>query len=348
MRNNYRFKKAAKKSIDGEVVRIAYLGGSVTAGYIPQKGNTENNFAKMSFDYFSKKSKNNKCLISNYGVSGTDSFTGLAIAEKYLEDEPADVIFVEYALNNSNDDESRLAFEGLIRKLYNMKNKPAIALILIANKDFSTSGEYMEILGEHYGLQTVNVGEKLKSEIEKGNIQWDDYSVDSGHPSEYGHEFIASQINKMWDSIWKEKFDKELKEIPEAYFGDAYENYKFMSFSSLRDISMTGFRFFNKNELLGERITSTGESQSAVLFTTRFSSLYIIFESANNINCGEMQIYIDNNYVENISGYSPSGRDDITCRLAYRGNSTAFHDVKILMKNKDRKQFINIIGIGIC
>ncbi len=347
MGNNYRIKRVAKKAIDGEIVKIVYFGSSVTAGYIPEKGIVEKNYARLSFDYFSKKTKNDKCIYENYGLPASDVFTGLALVDKYLSSQPADVVFVEYALNNGSDDESISAYESLIRKLYSMDNKPAVVSVFLPNQDFSTSEDYMKKIAEHYDLQTVCVSDNLKSKIESKNMVWEDYASDYGHPNEDGHRFIASQINQLWDSVWKEKFDKELKEIPEAYFDDAYENYKFMSFSSLRDISMTGFRFFNKDELLGERITSTGESQSAVSFTTRFSSLYIIFESTNNINCGEMQIYIDNNYVENISGYSPSGRDDITCRLAYRGNSTAFHDVKILMKNKDGKQFINIIGIGV-
>ena len=60
-----------------------------------------------------------------------------------------------------------------------------------------------------------------------------------------------------------------------------------------------------------------------------------------------MHIYIDNNYVENISGYSSVGRDDITSRLVYKDENEAFHDVKVLMKNKDGKSFINLIGVGL-
>ncbi|MBP1564637.1 MAG: SGNH/GDSL hydrolase family protein [Oscillospiraceae bacterium] len=347
MRNNYRLKKTAKKAIDGGNVEIVYLGGSATAGYILEKGNIENNFAKISFDYFCRKTKNNRCTFSNYAVSGADAFTGLAISDKYIKEEPADVVFIEYALNNGNDDESILAFESLVRKIYNMENKPAIVLVLLANEDFSSSGEYMKTLGEHYGLPVIDICEILKTEIESGNVKWNEYSFDSGHPTEYGHEFIASCINKMWDSIWKEKFDKELKEMPTPYFGDRYQEYTFVNFSAFRDMNFSGFRYFTKDEIFSERISSTGESQSVVSFTARFKSIFLMFESTNNINCGEMHIYIDNNYVENISGYSSVGRDDITSRLVYKDENEAFHDVKVLMKNKDGKSFINLIGVGL-
>ena len=58
MESNIRIKSAVKRALEGESIRIVYLGGAVTAGNIPGKEPISENYAKLSFDHFCSKTKN--------------------------------------------------------------------------------------------------------------------------------------------------------------------------------------------------------------------------------------------------------------------------------------------------
>lgn len=348
MENNRRIKNAVAKALKGDAVTIAYLGGSVTAGYIPDVGITKESYAKMSFDFFCNKSKNHDCRYINLGMQGQDALAGLALTERYLRIEHPDIVFIEYALTNQMDNESILAFEGLIRKIYSFENSPVIVLLFIPNKEFITSESYMRKIGENYCLEMISVSEKIKNELSTGSIKWNDYSSDNGYPNKWGHIFITTCINDFFNRIWKEKYDQELKNEIKPYFGDYYTSYQNVNFESIRDIYMTGFKYADSNARFPYAVISTNQKQSIISFTIKLRSLFIIFEQSNDINCGEIQVYIDNNYTENVSGYCIYGRNNPTMKLVFKENISAFHDVKIVMRNDNHNRFITIIGIGMC
>ncbi len=348
MKSNNRIKSAAKKGLDGDVVKIVYLGGSVTAGYNPESGTEYENYVKLSFDLFCKKTKNNSCLYLNLGFVGANSLLGLSLADRFLTTYMPDIIFVEYAINNSMDNESMMAYEGLIRKLLAIKSRPAVIPLHIANNDFFTAESYMKTIDDHYSLQSISAAEELKKLIDERKIKWKDYSSDSGHPNKWGHEFLTDCISKYYSRIWKEKFIPEIKGEIEPCYSKEYAAYRNIDFENIRDLYMNGFVFENKNELFPCGITSTGIGQSIVSFTEKFRILFIIFEQSNNLNCGELQVYIDNNYTENISGYSVHGWNNPCIKIIFHNDSEAFHDVKLVMKNSDGKRFIHIYCMGAC
>lgn len=348
MGNNRRIKNAVANALKGDAVTIAYLGGSVTAGYISDVGIVKESYAEMSFEFFCNKSKNHDCRYINLGLQGADAFAGLALTERHLRAEHPDIVFIEYALNNQMDNESMLAFEGLVRKIYGFENFPAIVLLFIPNKEFVTSESYMRKIGENYCLEIISVSEKLKNEIDTGNIKWSDYSSDNGHPNKWGQKFISDCINEFFNRIWKEKYDGEIKDEIKPYFGDYYTSFQNVYFESIRDIYMTGFKYADSSARFPNALISTNQKQSIISFTIKLRALFIIFEKSNDINCGEIQIYIDNNYTENVSGYSIYGRNNPTMKLVFKENISAFHDVKIIMRNDNHNRFITIIGIGIC
>lgn len=348
MISNNRIKSAAKKALDGDIVKIVYLGGSVTAGYIPGAGTEDDNYARLSFDVFCKKTRNNSSLYLNLGFCGANSLLGLSLTDRFLKTFKPDIVFVEYAINNCIDNESMLAYEGLVRKLLYIESRPAVIPLHIPNKDFYTAESYMRTIDNHYNLQTVSAAEDLQNMIEERKIKWVDYSSDNGHPNKWGHHFIAERISKYYSSIWKQKFIPEEKGETEPYYSKEYANYRNIDFENIRDLYMNGFVFDSKSELFPNGITSTGQRQSTVSFTEKFRILFIIFQQSNNVNCGELQVYIDNNYTENISGYSVHGWNNPCMKIICRNDTEAFHDVKLVMKNNDGKRFIHIYGMGAC
>lgn len=348
MKSNNRIKSAAKKALYGDITKIVYLGGSVTAGYMPGSVTEYKNYARLSFDFFCEKTRNNSNLYLNLGFSGASSLLGLSLTDRFLKTYRPDIVFVEYAINDSIDNESMLAYEGLIRKLLAIESRPAVIPLHVPNSEFFTAESYMSPIDDHYGLETISASDNLKKLIDERKIKWLDYSSDNGHPNKWGHKFIAEQISKYFSRIWKEKFIPELKCDIEPYYSNEYSCYRNIDFENIRDLYMSGFVFDGKGELFPCGITSTGERQSTVSFTEKFRILFIIFQQSNNVNCGELQVYIDNNYTENISGYSVHGWNNPCMKIICNNDTETFHDVKLVMKNSDGKRFIHIYGMGAC
>lgn len=348
MESNIRIKSAVKRALEGESIRIVYLGGAVTAGNIPGKEPISENYAKLSFDHFCSKTKNKNHVYNNYGFAGASSIFGLALTERFLREDLPDIVFVEYALNDASDNESRNAFEGLIRKLLELESRPAVIPFFTANKDFSTAEPYMKEICRNYGLQVISASDRLREKIDAHEMKWSDYSADTGHPGTEGHRFLAECIKEYFNSVWKDKVVHEQKNFPDPLYSKEYENYSNIFFDSIRDLYMSGFAFEKKSILFPGGVSSTFEDQSVLSFTARFRILYIVFEQGNSLSSGELQIYIDNNYTENISGYSLYGRNNPVVKLVCKNDHEAFHDVKIIMKNNTGRRYIHIFGMGMC
>lgn len=347
MENNSRIKRAAKRALDSEQLNIVYLGGAVTVGYVPEKGIVKDNYVQLSFDHFCRKTGNYECLLNNMGFSGEDPFMGLSLTDRYYNKEDPDIVFLEYALNSSDDDEeSCLAFEGLVRKYYDTKKKTAIVVLILPDMNKETPS-YIKEIAEYYELCVIDIASDLNEKIKKKVMKKSDVFLESGYPSLDGHRYFANCIAAFYSRVWREKLMKESPAPQMPLFSDIYKDFRFIGFNWIRDISIQGFDFTEKNELFPKMLSSNGSDMSVVSFTVRFSSLFLIYEESANINCGDLQVYVDNSYTDNISGYQPGSWENPKIKMICRNDNEAFHDVKIVMKNGDRKRFINLLGIGI-
>ena len=93
------------------------------------------NYAQTSANISKTKNKNH--VYNNYGFAGANSIFGLALTERFLREDLPDIVFVEYALNDASDNESRNAFEGLIRKLLEAYKNDSIT-IRTESKDYDS------------------------------------------------------------------------------------------------------------------------------------------------------------------------------------------------------------------
>ena len=83
----------------GELV-IAFLGGSITVG--AGSSDWDHRYSTMlTKEYFKKKFPNKTVREVNGGVSGTNSDLGLFRMSKDITDSCPDVVFMEFAVNDS-------------------------------------------------------------------------------------------------------------------------------------------------------------------------------------------------------------------------------------------------------
>ena len=119
-----KLKSVFERAQKGEVLTIAFLGGSITQGSLASEPSLC--YAARVFAWWEETFPKARFTYINAGIGATDSQFGCArAAEDVLKYKP-DVISVEYAVNDENNDHYRETYEGVVRKLLSARNHPAV------------------------------------------------------------------------------------------------------------------------------------------------------------------------------------------------------------------------------
>ena len=186
----------------GGPVRIAYLGGSITAAY---------GWRVKTTAWFKAQYPKAEIIEINAAISGTGSdFGACRIAGDVLEKKP-DLVFMEHRVNGGGGFEAK-SVEGIVRQIRKANPQTDICLIYTINqgmlKDLQAGkpphfGSIMETIANTYGIASIDLGveiarrEKAKTLIFKakggqnGNLV---FSEDGAHPTEAGHAIYGDTV----------------------------------------------------------------------------------------------------------------------------------------------------------
>ncbi len=193
----------------GGPVRIAYLGGSITAA---------NGWRPKSFAWFKSQYPKVELIQINAAISGTGSDYGACrIASDVLAHQP-DLIFMEHRVNGGAGFEAK-SVEGIIRQIWRSNPHTDICLVYTISHSMLKTiqsgktpgfGAIMEKAANVYGIPSIDLGveiakrEKAGELIFKGKDPVDGklvFSADGVHPGGAGHdvytEVIARSMLKM-------------------------------------------------------------------------------------------------------------------------------------------------------
>ena len=166
--NDGRIYNKLSKALNGEKITVAYLGGSITEGV---GGTPDTCYAKLSFDYIAESfGKGDNMEYINAGVSGTPSVLGNLRVKKDVLDKNADIVFIEFAVNDGLDQLYKDSYESLVRTVLKQENEPAVVLLFTVTKTGHTCQEHMSQIGEYYGLPMISVPNAIQPEIESGSM----------------------------------------------------------------------------------------------------------------------------------------------------------------------------------
>ncbi|SDN00535.1 SGNH/GDSL hydrolase family protein [Kriegella aquimaris] len=184
-----------------DTVRIAYLGGSITA----QPG-----WRIHSFNWFKENYPETEFVEINAAIGGTGSpFGAYRLKDQVLQYNP-DLVFVEFAVNdsNTNPEEITRSMEGITHQIWKQNPEIDICFIYTIKEDFldiykkyslPSSIATMEKIAEHYQIPSINFGPEVLRRVDegkvlfKGNKETNDsivvFSPDGVHPyPESGHK----------------------------------------------------------------------------------------------------------------------------------------------------------------
>ena len=186
----------------GAQVRIAYLGGSITAadGWRPK-----------TLAWFKQQYPQAKLIEINAAISGTGSDYGACrIAGDVLSNEP-DLIFMEHRVNGGGGYEAK-SVEGIMRQIWRHNPRIDICLVYTISQGMLPSlqagkqpwfGEIMETIANTYGVPSIDLGVEIARREKAGSLDFKSdaevpgtlvFSKDGVHPGSEGHDIYRDVI----------------------------------------------------------------------------------------------------------------------------------------------------------
>ena len=132
--NTHRLNEKLQTLENGGVITLGFIGGSITYGYTVQPNEC---FASKVTDLLKERYPSGTVNYVNKGISGTPSILGNLRLKRDILDNKADIIFVEYAVNDGMETDYKESYESLVRTALEQENEPAVVLILNRTKEHS-------------------------------------------------------------------------------------------------------------------------------------------------------------------------------------------------------------------
>ena len=203
-----RLKEVMRRAEAGDRITVGFIGGSITQGAVASYHS--NCYAHLVFEWFEKTFPKSAFTYVNAGIGGTSSQFGVARADRDLLVYVPDIVFIEFSVNDSNDDFHAETYEGLVRRIYGANVKPAVILLHnIMYNTGDTAEEKHSMIGKHYNLPCISMRPTLYEEIRKKNINAREVTPDDLHPNTVGHALVASVINDFLYKVYENRYEDE-------------------------------------------------------------------------------------------------------------------------------------------
>ncbi|MHB8129288.1 MAG: SGNH/GDSL hydrolase family protein [Mobilitalea sp.] len=345
--NNFNIKRVLQKAKHGDEITIAYLGGSITE----QKPKSAIvGYATNSYEYFKERfGVGGKINYVNAGMNGTTSIHALIRIERDVLCYRPDIVFVEFAVNDSKESLYREAFESLIRRLLQDEGKPAIILLFMLSESGYSCQGHMQALGEYYDLPMISIGAAIQPEIEAKRMSWRNYSDDNIHPNHEGHLLVTKLIMNYYETMILRKCDEEIVGGQEPFYGESFRHMSMLDSTNIIVESMGSF----ESKLTIEDfkngwkyISGTGNKCFAIRLKSK--NLFAVFQVNNDISCGNAEIYIDGVLKGVLLGYSLFGWNNPICQLIFQEEKVMEHTIEIKMATGDEKKEFVLLAFGYC
>ncbi len=194
---------------DAELVRIAFLGGSITYG---------GGWRDSLQTFFETKFPTKKFQFINAGIPSMGSTPGaFRLRKDVLQYGPIDLLFVEAAVNDATNGRSSKAqirgMEGIIRQVLRTYKQTDIIMMHFVDPDKMADynqGTVPEVIvnhekvAEHYGITSINLAKEVNDRILNGEFTWQDDFKDL-HPSPFGHGVYARTIIGALEKLMRDE-----------------------------------------------------------------------------------------------------------------------------------------------
>ena len=351
--NTHRIEAKLAQASSGEETTVAYIGGSITEGI---GGTPETCYAKLSYNYIAENyGTGDNVKYVNAGISGTPSILGNLRVERDVLAHNADIVFIEFAVNDGGEHLYKESFESLVRTILAQENEPAVILLFTVTEDGHTCQEHMKQIGEYYELPMISVPDAIQPEFEAGRMVWDDYSDDASHPNTEGHALVAEFVSNWFEQLkMRDAVEGEYKMKPIGKFGNAYDN-AFMAEADYDNsnenlaIGETGSFTLDGRSIAGFTKGAwvyTGEGTDPLKMNIKGNSFFFICKRHNNASMGKFEVYINGAKAATIDTNQKDGWGDPWAFQVIKWQSVKDMEVEIVPTADSAGKTIEIYAIA--
>ncbi len=374
--NNARIKAVLQKARAGKDVSLAYIGGSITegGGYNPNSAC----YAEVSATAFAKKygkDGGGNVHFINAGMSGTSSDMGIIryrrdVVERLPEGSSyPDILFVEFAVNDSGCETGGGAYEGLIRQA--LKSGSAVVLVFSVFNNLNRVEEMnYRKYGTKYDLPMISTGDAIKDVYQSSGF-YDWFYNDSLHPNANGYKLMADCILELMDRIDKEdtEADNALDvDAIQAVTSSSYEGIKMIDatttagsdsaiiahdkggFSGIDDKVPTfqykyngveGVKWFPNNWMRGESGTN-----APLKIEVNCRIFMLLYKETSEEAYGDADLYVDGVKKSTLSCHNASGWNNGKVCIALKEDTSAKHTIELKMADGNEAKKFTLYAIG--
>lgn len=181
-------------------ITVAFLGGSITEGAGASDAGTTS-WRALTGQYLQRVYTGHPVRCINAGVGGTTSTFGAhRLEEHVLHEGPADLLFVEFSVNDGEDrEESVRGMEGIVRQCRRLSPETELCFVYTAADKNLTGYKPFNIavheeVAEYYGIPSVDCAARVYTMIHTGELDWKKFAPDGYHPLDAGHALYAALV----------------------------------------------------------------------------------------------------------------------------------------------------------
>ena len=203
----------AARARAGQEVRVAFLGGSITAA---------EGWRVFVLEHLRREFPQAKFTEIFAAVSGTGSNYGAPRLQRDVLRHQPDLLFVEFAVNDgSGSPRVEAQIEGIVRQTWAASPRTDVCFVYTVSgfllKDLLASGlqstaRFMENVASHYGIPSFNFGVEVAHRVQAGSLVMSApkevaadargldpqgrliFTRDNTHPTEAGHQLYTERL----------------------------------------------------------------------------------------------------------------------------------------------------------
>lgn len=309
------------KTMRGDTIKVAYLGGSITA---------QNGWRVLSLEWFKQQFPKSKFAEINAAIGGTGSDFGVFRLNDHVLKFKPDLVFVEFAVNDGGTPEEKIirSMEGIVRQIWQQNPRTDICFVYTLKDSFlepakqgqmPTSALTMEKVADYYKIPSINFAVEVSRMVFANQLIFKDaakevngikvFSPDGVHPyPETGHLIYQGAISRSFETMGtSNRFKTKKHKLHKPLANDYFSNTKMLNLSQvqlsknwqiLKIKDQPGFTGFGKYLEEFGKAGQTGET-----LTVRFKGKAIGAYDIMGPDAGKVIVQIDGILKDTISRF---------------------------------------------
>ncbi len=216
----------------GGELKVGYFGASVTNG--AGATSQDKKWRWIVHHWLEEQYPQAKLAHLHVVNGGTGSDLGACrIGREMLSQDP-DLLFIEFAVNDGGRPQGYVlrTMEGIIRQIWRADPTTDVILLYTINTRFLKAYEQdqlpgttaaFETVADHYGVPSIDVGYVAAQKLMAHELTWEEFSVDSVHPTDRGYRIYGDHIIACLDK-WRQGATAKPHKLPPPLNADNWED----------------------------------------------------------------------------------------------------------------------------